>query len=494
MLNGFVLTIASTAPPTRKVFCLLGLCQTWSLWELSVSGATIMNACRAKFVSQLMGARSSLCGELTWQAPIRRRFVASLPRSLLNSHLARMATPRLWWTPGRGLSSSSAGSKMAAPSCQLAPAAHLGNGQQTPPPGAQLCGGSRRAVGRRSARAEARQLRHPAPRQGFLKSRSVSARTEAAYRLAAREFQLWASARRLRTSTAALADIALEKFFDSSYFAGHNPARGRYTLYGLAFVKDWVVTKAIFPKASRSLRGWSALARERERWPMPWPAAVSIALHLAKTGKIDSARILLVQFDLYLRANEAVSLSWQQVTAPTPRIKPRVWAVRVAPSDEHAEGSKSDMDLARRGLGRRQPSKTGAFDQTVLVAQTASLQAGRGILGKLFEKWWRRRGAQQLLFSTPLPSYEADVTKAAAHLKFDNLRLSSHTARHGGASQDYFLSTRSIQEIQERGRRACEQSVRRYKKIGKYAEQLARLPSSCVNSLDANLSALEKML
>ena len=98
------------------------------------------------------------------------------------------------------------------------------------------------------------------------------------------------------------------------------------------------------------------------------------------------------------------------------------------------------------------------------------------------------------MFSTPLRSYEADSTKAATHLKFDNLRLSSHTARHGGASQDYFLSTRSIQEIQERGRWACEQSVRRYKKMGTYAEQLTRLPSSCVNSLDANLSALEKML
>ena len=212
-----------------------------------------MNACRAKFVSQLMGARSSLCGELTWQAPIRRRFVASLPRSLLGSHLARMAAPRRWWTPGRGLLSSSAGSWMAAPSSQLAPAAHRGNGQQTPRPGAQLCGGSRRAVVRRSARARARQLRHPAPGQGLLKGRSLSAKTEAAYRVSARDFLLWASARRLRTLTA---DIALEKFFDSSYSAGHSPARRRYTLYGLAFVKDWVVTKAVFPKASRSLRGW----------------------------------------------------------------------------------------------------------------------------------------------------------------------------------------------------------------------------------------------
>ena len=452
------------------------------------------NVWKERSVRQTPLEKQSSRGGLGSQARILRLSAAGLRRSLLARRVARMAMRGLSWTPGRGLSSGSAAGSLATPLPPTARQERRVHGPSTPHLGAPWCDGSRRVDGRKSARAKARQLRHPAPKLGFLKSKSVSGRTEAAYRTAAREFQLWATARGRSTSTAALADAALEQFFDDSYFAGHNPTRGRYTVYGLAFVKDWVVTKSLFPKALRSLRGWSGLARERERWPMPWPAAVAMALHLAKNKRADSARILLVQFDLYLRASEATTLTWEQVTAPVPRVKPRVWAVRVAPSDETTEGSKADLESARQGLGRRLPSKTGAFDQTVLVGQTSSTEAGRGIMVTLFERWSRRRGKEKMLFSTPLASYEADVVKAAAALKLDALRLTSHTARHGGASMDYFLKARSLEDIRERGRWACEQSVRRYKKTGTYAEQLARLPPSLIVDLDANLIALAKML
>ena len=57
-----------------------------------------------------------------------------------------------------------------------------------------------------------------------------------------------------------------------------------------------------------------------------------------------------------------------------------------------------------------------------------------------------------------------------------------------------FLRCRSIEEIKDRGRWACETSVRRYKKTGAYAEQLARTPLAFVLDLDANLGALRKLL
>ena len=89
-----------------------------------------------------------------------------------------------------------------------------------------------------------------------------------------------------------------------------------------------------------------------------------------------------MRFDLYLRAGEAVSLSWEQVTPPAPRTKPRLWAVRVAPSGGHAEGSMSDMDPALRDLGRRLPSKMGpSIRQFLLVRRPPFKQAGASSRG-----------------------------------------------------------------------------------------------------------------
>ena len=254
------------------------------------------------------------------------------------------------------------------------------------------------ACRRQLQRAQARHLRHPRPQERFLKGKSVTPKTVAIYRGSAAAFARWARDTGRRSTAGKHLDRAMEAYFDHLYFLGHNPSRGRYAMYGTGFVRDLVVSKHTFTRSVRALKSWANLAKERERWPITWPALVAVALHLAQLGKVDSARICLLQFDLYLRAAEASDLRWSQVTPPTPNSVPRVWAVRVAPSDEFAEGSRADLSLAQAGAGRNAPSKTGTFDQTVLVGEAASDRAGRSIVAVLLSKWRRARWALRFPF------------------------------------------------------------------------------------------------
>eukprot|EP00974_Lingulodinium_polyedra_P037643 3610712-Lingulodinium_polyedra.AAC.1 len=56
--------------------------------------------------------------------------------------------------------------------------------------------------------------------------------------------------------------------------------------------------------------------------------------------------------------------------------------------------------------------------------------------------------------------------------------------RHGGASHDALLGTRSAREIQERGRWASERTVRRYRKGGRVNQLLAGLPQAIRGEID----------
>ena len=57
-------------------------------------------------------------------------------------------------------------------------------------------------------------------------------------------------------------------------------------LWGLAYEKGFVVSKAKFPRAHRSLKGWLTAAPERSRAGMPYCAVLVLAwtLHIARHG------------------------------------------------------------------------------------------------------------------------------------------------------------------------------------------------------------------
>lgn len=85
-----------------------------------------------------------------------------------------------------------------------------------------------------------------------------------------------------------------------------------------------------------------------------------------------------------------------------------------------------------------------------------------------------RREPHRLLFPVQLPEYSRRLHAAATRLRLEPLKLTPHTARHGGASEDYYRSVRDIASIQARGRWESSRSVARYRKPGKLCRQIER--------------------
>ena len=65
--------------------------------------------------------------------------------------------------------------------------------------------------------------------------------------------------------------------------------------------------------------------------------------------------------------------------------------------------------------------------------------------------------------------------QAAVDAKVTMLALEPYQMRHTGPSHDFAMGLRSISAVKDRGRWACDASVKRYKKEGRVGQQLARL-------------------
>ena len=118
------------------------------------------------------------------------------------------------------------------------------------------------------------------------------------------------------------------------------------------------------------------------------------------------------------------------------------------------------------------PSKTQEFDESVLLDRP-----DRTYLGPLLYGWGLHRGLDQSLFALWQHEFSDAFRRACDSL---NLRClgcpTPHQLRHAGASWDFAANTRTLCEIQRRGRWRATASVRRYERGGRVTEQLNRLP------------------
>lgn len=182
--------------------------------------------------------------------------------------------------------------------------------------------------------------------------------------------------------------------------------------------------------------------------------------------------MLLVMFDLYLRPGEAHGLRVADVAAPVAGLQTAGghWSFTVRPWDS--------------GM----PSKTGAFDDTVVMDRP-----DRVFLGNYLALLKQGKPASEKLFTgVTVESFNRAFRAAAAELGLD---LVPYQARHGGATHDRWDRTRSLEEVRKRGRWRSEQSTRRYEKHGKLQGKLGALPPAtlahlvwCAKNVDALLS------
>ena len=94
------------------------------------------------------------------------------------------------------------------------------------------------------------------------------------------------------------------------------------------------------------------------------------------------------------------------------------------------------------------------------------------------------------LFTRTAKELKDFMTSLSAPLKLENLEeLHPYRLRHGGASKDFNRQTRTLQEIQRRGRWKSFSSVRRYEKGGRVNQLLNSLPARTLQA--ANNAVVE---
>ena len=355
--------------------------------------------------------------------------------------------------------------------------------------GGEQCAPGARTI-KRLRRATARAERRGRGAPQTLKWQSVSTASAASYRKHAKEFTEWARSQRLVTSTAAGLDVALERYLEVLFGQGLNPHKARMAIWGFSFAHDRPVDKSVLPRTHRALQGFLRAAPPAERDPMPWEACVLLCADLLDQGTSNDSQaavVLILCFDGYFRPSECLRLTQNDLHVPTARRNLVAVTVRQAPLD--AEGSPADLERARKGLPRALPAKNGHFDGTVLFGEEASVKADRGFIVDLVRALKRSDQAEGL-FSLSLAQLETCIRSSATRLRLQRLRLTPHTARHGGPSEDFARTARAIPDIQNRGRWEHPKSVARYKKPGKLARQISLLPDAAAASFMAARKAL----
>jgi hypothetical protein len=335
---------------------------------------------------------------------------------------------------------------------------------------------------------------------GFLKTKSITARTRDNYVRLATRLTEHAAEQGLELETCEGVDAAAASFFDVLYFEGAGPYEGRQALWGYAYCHDFAVSKREYPQSFRALKGWSKAAPEWERLPMPWPALLLVAWSLATAVLpqwlaglgAEVAIALLVMWDAYARPSEVLDLLAGDVLPA--RRKPLEHSIYLGlrPPPTAREGSAADVgdDYETR------PTKTGTYDATVECNDFVSRSAGRRFVYELLLQLRSRTVAAggARLFDFTLNFLERALGWASRQAGLGSLALTPHMARHGGPSHDYAQRVRSIVEIQERGRWESGRSVARYKRTAGLRRQEAKMTDEQLNAAERDTLQLQQLL
>lgn len=78
-----------------------------------------------------------------------------------------------------------------------------------------------------------------------------------------------------------------------------------------------------------------------------------------------SGRALLLHFDMYCRPSELLGIQPEHIVPPASAVQ--VLTVILGPRNVHAECSAQDLASAKKGEDRRSGTKTGHFDNSVMI-------------------------------------------------------------------------------------------------------------------------------
>ena len=203
-----------------------------------------------------------------------------------------------------------------------------------------------------------------------------------------------------------------------------------------------MVALALDP-ALDALKGWARVIKEDIKDPVPEEIFFWTLEAMCDGDLAVYATIALISFDTYCRPSESLGLHAADINRPRPGAGKgyNKWVVHFAPADRGLyTKTRHQDDSVLLGIGNR---------SFVLRVTAALLRA-------------RPRGA--LFGDCSLAAYERAFAVAAAARHLEKLRITPHSARHSGPSNDMLHDRTDLQAVQKRGRWECLQSVRRYEK------------------------------
>ena len=153
-------------------------------------------------------------------------------------------------------------------------------------------------------------------------------------------------------------------------------------------------------------------------------------------------------------------------------------SIVVAPS---SDGRESDDELLASVAAR--PSKTGAFDDTVVLDDLMIDPCIRSVYLSTLRAA-RKGNCETLLSDLDYKSYAKLVSAAVVQLKL-RVEVTPHMFRHGAASEDFFRRLRDVAAIQHRGRWRCAASVLRYQKSCRLLSVLRKVGDSVISDAKA---------
>lgn len=261
-------------------------------------------------------------------------------------------------------------------------------------------------------------------------------------------FTSWAALEKIPWQSRNMLDRALAQYFDHLFLDGEPASLGSQIIAAAGhFIPSAGRHGPDRPScgAGMAQTGSSSLA-------LPLDLASAFEHHwvgaLSRRHR-DFALFLLLTFEMYLRPSESLRMLATQLVPPlrSQRVE-HPWGVILEPAEPNRASKVHEFDEA---VSWDKPSLSwaaGAFAELSQRDPTTPL--------------WVVSHSQALKM----------LKKAAYELDLPYQGMSLYMLRHGGASNDALMKTRTIEHIKQRGRWLSDRSVKRYQKSTR-AQQLA---------------------
>ncbi len=341
--------------------------------------------------------------------------------------------------------------------------------------------GTKRAKAERAKRARARErqakfvrrLRASAGVKTILEELSMG--TQAAQDYERRRTYFWEFAARWSlpltdddlTFDVAMCDWADHQFLDGEQCHVGEKLKAALDEWATQHRRRGVLT---LPRFRRVLRSWKKNGPKRSRLPQPLEYNMLVTHRLATRGHRSMGPYYTGLSVTYLRPSAFLRLMIADVVPPVAGVGSEDWVLIISPFE--------------KGIS----TKTGYFDETVLLANRAVPEYGK-LLGEHIAQ--RRRAALALdptLLDDQIGLWDFNAKEFLTEwrLAVDDLGLAEdlgtpHQARHGGASYDTIMKYRTPAEVVDRGHWSTLTSARIYNKPGRIQKLVAKLSESSLD-------------